>query len=621
MFKFKKGIIASLLVIIFITSCVFTAVMSNEFSFSNANNDYSGRMPKYVFLFIGDGMSYPQINSAEIYEGSLLYGDSMVNIRRLSFTEFPVEGVCTTFDAESFIPDSASTATSIASGKKTLGGIINMDTTRTSSFTPFPYLLKEEGYKIGIVSSVPIDHATPAAFYSSVPSRGDDYEIAVQLANSGFDYFGGGGIRRPRGRSGDLPCAIEMAINNGYTYVNTYEEILALNKESGKVIAVNPVLDSSSALPYELDRAEDDLSLADYTRLGIDLLYDEKGKGFFMMVESGKIDWACHANDAAASIHDTLAFERAINEAIEFYNKHPKDTLIIVTGDHECGGMTLGFAGTGYDTFYDKIAFQTMSYIEFDKIIEDYRSNTSREDATLEDLLPEIKAAFGLIMSTDEDAQNYPIMVLSDFEVQKLEDALVHTMTPRNQRQYTPNDRLLYGGYEPLSVTLTHILNNKAGIGWTSYSHTGLPLPVYAMGSGQEIFNGSYDNTDIYKKIVSIMNLNDQKPAKSDPTVSYVMTNDWGSGATINVTIHNNTDAPIDGWQLDWNFQGSQKITNMWNGQFTQTGANVTVTNNTYNRIIPANGFVTIGFNISYNGNIRVPRTFTLNGGPVNIEK
>ena len=223
------------------------------------------------------------------------------------------------------------------------------------------------------------------------------------------------------------------------------------------------------------------------------------------MVEGGKIDWACHANDAGASIHDTLAFDKAVNEAVEFYNAHPKETLIIVTGDHECGGMTIGFAGTAYETFFDKIGFQTKSYLEFDKIVADYKTRKNSSNAALEDLLPAIKTSFGLITSKDPDAASNPGMVLTDYEIQRLRDALKQTMIDPKERKYNDAEKIMYGGYEPLTVTLTHILNNKAGIGWTSYSHTGLPLPVFAKGLGQELFDGYYDNTDIFKKLCTIM--------------------------------------------------------------------------------------------------------------------
>lgn len=323
------------------------------------------------------------------------------------------------------------------------------------------------------------------------------------MANSKFDYFGGGGLLQPKGKDGSKPDVLEIAKENGFKVVSDKASILGLNNQSGKVIAMNSVLDDSQALPYEIDRAEGDLSLADFTRKGIDVLSNPTG--FFMMVESGKIDWACHANDAGASIHDTLALEKAVNEAIEFYNEHPKETLIIVTGDHETGGLTIGFAGTGYSTFFDKIGYQTKSYLTFDKTIADYKAKTSKDKAKLEDLLPAIKDAFGMIVSTDADAAKRPEMVLTEYEVQQLRAALSQSMTPSSDRKYSDGEKILYGGYEPLSVTLTHILNNKAGIGWTSYSHTGVPLPVFAKGVGQDLFNGYYDNTDVFKKLSALL--------------------------------------------------------------------------------------------------------------------
>jgi alkaline phosphatase len=508
MFKHNKSIFAIIIAILLITMTFLGTTIAGSFSYSKTNNAYHGSSPKYIFLFIGDGMSYPQINSAQIFDGTQKYGSSTVNVKRLSFTEFPVEGTCTTFDAESFIPDSASTATSLSTGNKTLGGVINMDTTKTVKFSTITELLKAKDYKIGVVTSVSLDHATPAAFYAHQPSRNNYYDIAVELAKSKFDYFGGGGFLQPKGKDGTQPDIIEMAKNNGFKYANTKTDILSLNNETGKVVAVNPVLDDSMALPYELDREKDDLSLADFTRKGIDVLYSKRSKGFFMMVESGKIDWACHANDASASIKDTLALENSVNVAVEFQKKHPSETLILVTGDHETGGMTIGFAGTAYQTFFDKIKYQKKSYLEFDKVIAKYKSTTSKEKAVLENLLPAIKESFGLIVSTDKDAAANRSMVLTEFEIQKLRDSLVQTMKDKNDRKYSENDKLLYGGYEPLSVTLTHILNNKSGIGWTTYSHTGLPLPVYAKGVGQELFDGSYDNTDVFKKIASITKVN-----------------------------------------------------------------------------------------------------------------
>ncbi|WP_110942539.1 alkaline phosphatase [Geosporobacter subterraneus] len=492
--------IVALLLLLTVALSAFLPADTFAQAFNKTNNTYTGKTPKYVFLFIGDGTSFPQIAAAEMYLGAQKKTASP-EIKALDFTNFPATGVAATYDSDSFIPDSASTGTSIASGIKTGNGIINMDPQKKTNVEPITRKLKAKGYKIGVISSVSIDHATPAVFYANQVSRNNYYDIGLQLANSKFDFFGGGGFVDPRGERAKIANAqdvLEVAKKNGFKVVSTKEEILKLNKNSGRVIAINPQLDSSKAMPYEIDRKEGDLKLSDYVRKGIEVL-DNKN-GFFMVVESGKIDWANHANDAAASIHDTIEFNNAVMEAYKVYEKYPNDTLIIVTGDHECGGLTIGFAGTEYSTFFNKLEKQTMSYIGFDKIISDYKKNTKPENYKLEDLFPQIKAAFGLVPSGDAKSE----LVLTASELKRLQDAFTRSMQASADRKYDDHEKIIYGTYEPLTVTLTHILNNKAGLSFTSYSHTGLPVPVYAVGLGQELFIGSYDNTDINKKLVAI---------------------------------------------------------------------------------------------------------------------
>jgi alkaline phosphatase len=103
-------------------------------------------------------------------------------------------------------------------------------------------------------------------------------------------------------------------------------------------------------------------------------------------------------------------------------------------------------------------------------------------------------------------------MALSDNERQQLAEALARSMRGNRITDAATTDFLLYGGYEPLSIQITHILNNKAGIGWTSYAHTGIPVPVYAVGTGSELFPGYYDNTDVAWKLFSIMGLTPAEP-------------------------------------------------------------------------------------------------------------
>jgi len=455
----------------------------------------SGRgQAKYVFLFIGDGMSMSQISAAEVY--STARSSSDITITRLGFSQFPVAGLVTTYDAGTFITDSASAGTAVATGNKTLSGVINMDPGKTITYRPITEYINEAGMRVGIVSSVTLNHATPASFYSAAPSRSNYYDIAVQLANSKFDYFGGGSLLQRTGRNNDQQDVVEIARGNGFTYVDTIEGFNSLRPGSGRVIAISPRLQDDGAMPYELDRRPGELSLADFTKKGIELL--DNPRGFFLMVEGGKVDWACHANDAGAAIVDVLAMDDAIRVALEFAARHPRETLIVVTGDHETGGMTIGFAGTQYDTAFSRVALQKRSYVAFDEeVLRPYKARTTQANARLSDLLPAIRESFGIDFNS-----------LSAFQKQQIEFAFQRSMGNEQVRSFAEDQYLLYGGYEPLTVKLTQIMNQTAGIGWTSYAHTGVPVPTFATGIHQEIFGGYYDNTDLFFKLASAMNLN-----------------------------------------------------------------------------------------------------------------
>ena len=491
MHRFKKiGIIASL-----VATMTFSMVAcsSNNLEEGNetidtaeASNEASQETStaKYIFMFIGDGMSYPQVNGAQIYNGTVDNEDS-VELTRLGFTEFPVTGSASTQDSTSFAPDSASTATSIASGVKTHSGVIGLEADKTTEVTTIAEQLKEKGYKVGIVSTVTLNHATLAAFYANVESRNSYYDIALQMADNDFDYFAGGELGQPTGKDKDQRDIYEILEEKGYTVTRDKDEILSLDNESGKVYAINPEL-VGGAMEYSIDMDEDSLKLSDLVSTGINVLDNEEG--FFMMVESGKVDWAGHANDAMSNIQDVVAFDEAISEAVKFYNEHPDETLIIVTGDHETGGMTLGQATTGYDTAFDLLSNQKMSYEAFDEVLKTYLE--ANPNASFDDTFSLVTENFGLLKEGEDDN----LLVLTEYELNKVKAAYEETLKPAEERATGEEATILYGGYEPLTVTLTHILNNKAGIGWTSYSHTGLPVPVYAIGAGAEEFNGFYDN-------------------------------------------------------------------------------------------------------------------------------
>ena len=445
--------------------------------------------PKYVFMFIGDGMSSPQTNSAQVYNGRNQSG--LVELQELTFTQFPVVGLQYTQDSTSFCPDSASTATSLSSGFKTHSGVIGMGVDRVTPGTTIAEMLHDKGWKIGIVSTVTINHATPAAFYAHIASRNDYYDIGLQMADSGFEYFAGGSVNKADDGEKSI---YEVLEDKGYLVTNDKDTILSLNADSGKVYAYSPVLQDDGAMPYDIDAPADSLRLKDFVKKGIDVLYNETG--FFMMVEGGKIDWAGHANDAVANMSDTLALDEAVEVALDFAKAHPDETLIIVTGDHETGGMTIGYAATGYNTAFDILRNQKCSYIQFDSYVEEAKADGS---FTFDDMMAMVEEYFGLV-APGETAVN-EALVMNDYEYAKLQKAYADDQSG-NVDGY--EESLLYGGYSPISVTLTHILNNKAGIGWTSYAHTGLPVPVYAYGEGAELFVGAYDNTEVAHKLMDL---------------------------------------------------------------------------------------------------------------------
>lgn len=471
---------------------------------------------KYVFLFIGDGLSYPQIQSTADYLGALKDDDyfmvqpSLKNNtgavldgpEYLNFMKFDVAGSAVTFDCNSFAPDSASTATSIATGRKTYSGTINMDVTGTEIFeTISEKLHKQHGMKIGIVSSVNLNHATPAAFYAHNVSRNNYYAIGEEMIASGFEYFAGGGLKKITGNDpkDPKPSLYKLAEEAGYKVTFTNADAQAVSAADQKVILIDEHLADSSAMAYEIDRADGMWSLADYVKKGIEVL-DNDDKGFFMMCEGGKIDWACHANDAASTILDTIAFADAVQVAVDFAAKRPEETLIIVTGDHETGGLSIGFAGTDYDTYLTLLKNQKISFQKFD---DDYTVNYRKNKASFETVLGDVEKLFGLKAKGEAGDR----LVLTDYELKQLRTAYEKSINGAASGEHSQREYVLYGTYDPLSVTLTHILNNKSGVAFTSYSHTGLPVAVLAQGPHAERFDGYYDNTKIFDNLAEILSV------------------------------------------------------------------------------------------------------------------
>ncbi|WP_191434356.1 alkaline phosphatase, partial [Flavonifractor sp. An112] len=197
---------------------------------------------------------------------------------------------------------------------------------------------------------------------------------------------------------------------------------------------------------------------------------------------------------------DTKALADAVQVAIDFASEHPEETLILVTGDHETGGLTIGFAGTDYDTYLNLLESQKISFAKYDS---DYVAAYKENKTSFEDVLADIETLFGLKTQGEEGDK----LVLTPYELSQIKTAYEKSINETATGMDEQQEYVMYGTYEPLTVTITHILNNKSGVSFTSYSHTGLPVAVLAHGVNAEQFNGYYDNTEIFNKLAGMLNV------------------------------------------------------------------------------------------------------------------
>ena len=434
--------------------------------------------PKYIFLLIGDGMGTSQRMAAEYYYRSsqLNAGVPRSELKKLDINNLPVKAITSTFSSDAVITDSAASGTSLATGHKTRNGVISMDSSKTRKLKTIAEVAKEKGRKVGILSNVWINHATPASFYAHKPSRDMYYEIAMDLAECDFDYFGGGRANHiSKGELKGRPDPLKVAKKNGFTIVDTREELEALEVGCGKVWAYD---EKQSDLHYAIDKPEGALELDDYVTKAIELL--DNPNGFFMMIEGGKIDWVCHANDAASAIKDTIALNETYKLVKKFYDKHPDETLIIVTADHECGGMKFGPEAVHSRNFAKIIDMQKGTDSSFRPVVEKCKN----EKMSFDDALACMGEFFG-------------IDYLNDREKKIIRDAFIKGGSKEGDYSY--------GNNGAITIAWTKVLNDRAGIAWTSFSHTGVPVMTTAIGVGSEHFGGAYDNTDLSKNLLMLI--------------------------------------------------------------------------------------------------------------------
>jgi len=441
---------------------------------------------KYVFYFIGDGMGVNQVNGTEMYLADR--DENRIGVVPLQFTQFPVINIASTFSATNSVTDSSAAGTALATGEKTYNGAIGLGDQK-QRLTSVAEMAKRSGKKVGVTTSVSVDHATPSAFYAHQPDRSMYYEIALDLPKADFDFYAGGGFLKPNTtfEKQEAPSVFPIFEEAGYTVARGYNDFKTKSSSAKKMILIQeeeaPM--GARSLSYAIDRNEDGLTLSQITESAISFLTKNNNKGFFLMVEGGMIDWACHDNDAATVFNEVVDMDNAIKIAYEFYKKHPKETLIVVTADHETGGIGLGRGK--YEMDLKTLKYQKQSTGILSKYITELRKQKGH-DTTWE----EVKELLGKTMGFWTEL---PIK----WEHEKiLRDCYEASFSKKANLEM---EKSMYTVSEPLAAKAKEVLNDIAGVGWISGGHSAGYVPVYAIGAGSELFKGKMDNTDIPKRI------------------------------------------------------------------------------------------------------------------------
>ena len=504
-------------------------------------DDSAGPRPKSIIFFISDGMGPGYLTMAR---DANLCGttDGLLLDRTLV-------GISRTRSADSLVTDSAAGATAYATGFRTdnhvVGEVPADDATgegaRTSAdYRPVGTILEgaqAAGKRTGIVTTARVTHATPAAFSSHLADRDDENEIArEQVFSLETNLLMGGGRRHfdPNHADGskreDDVDLVAAARARGYEVVTDRDELFAAeatlagadadaSSRSGRPDSsanasapratrlLGPRmlgLFASSHLPYEIDVAlglvasraragEDPPSLEEMTRAAIRVLSErDDGEGFFLLVESARVDHGGHANDAGAALGEVCAFERAFRAAVEHADANP-DVLVVATADHDTGGLSVGCCGK-YAMNVTKFRTLRGSAAEVTETILDMYARADEDGENITARGPDmIRAA---LAAAGRDPADEGSMV-DDGEVNALAAlALAAHSAPSREHGYE--------GYE-LQNALGGALSRATLVGWTSHGHTGVDVPMFARGAGAERFRGSMANYEVGREMIRLL--------------------------------------------------------------------------------------------------------------------
>lgn len=463
-------------------------------SFVSCQQEAKPKQAKYVFYLINDGTGVNVVLGLEMMNAEL---QGQIGRQPLCMSQFPVAGLASTYSYSSGVTDSAASGTALATGHKTYNGALGVgpDTIPVYSIAEWAHA---QGYPVGVATSVNVNHATPGAFYGHSASRNNYYDIACQLPTTGFDFFGGSDIHLEHDKN--TPEVREelykVFADSGYVMARgSYADYeLKANEGAQKMLLfqdMDVVLGGGEyAFPYHIDADPKQLSVYDVMRAETDFLYRRSeqlgGKGFFLMNEvGGKVDMACHANDAATAFSELALADSCVKVAYEFYLQHPDETLIVVTSDHETGGFSVGNNYGGYATNLQLLQHQRCSMDELTRHFQALRAAT-RNNVSWQQVRDQLQQDLGFWQGV---------------ELSKADEDMLKELYTKSFVGQMPNEENLYSANEPMAAAAVHLLNTKAYAGWTSGAHTAGLVNVFAIGVGAEKFAGHNDNALLPLKI------------------------------------------------------------------------------------------------------------------------
>ncbi len=438
---------------------------------------------KYVFYFIGDGMGVNEVIGTNLY-------NEAKGLDPVNFTRFPVVNFITTVSANSLVTDSSAAGTALATGVKINNSVVGVDPegNPTPNLTDWAHAA---GYGTAVATNVGVNHATPASFVAHSDKRGNYEEIALQMIGSPVDFMAGSTFLTDRNSGHDAACFEHKADSAGIAVYKGPEAIQGIDLSRARVVCLSAKAEDS--LPYAIDRKEDDTRLVDFTDAGIRYLEARYGKkGFFFMIEGGKIDYAGHANDAATCFQEVNDMAESVALALAFLERHPKETLIVITADHETGGLMLGSGR--YEMHPDRLIRQHASV---DAVTDLFREAFFPEDKPFKaPTWDAVKAFFTEYLGLWGDVE------VNEKTETELKDVYDRTFGKGGDRELSESN--LYSVNYRLVADMIRALDRAAGYQWSFGSHSGSPVGLYVTGACAKAFNSVRDNTEIAPLIAEL---------------------------------------------------------------------------------------------------------------------